>query len=184
MLAICGDCSCTAKCERNPATYVEPDILILGKALSGGAYPVSAVLANNEVMDVLKPGQHGSTYGGNPLACHIAMVAMNVLIDEKLMVNARKMGKIFRARIDELCEKYAILKSVRGRGLLNAILINDTPESKTAWNICMIMAENGLLAKPTHGNIIRFAPPLVITEDQINDCCSIIEQSVRQYLNA
>ena len=184
MLAICGDCSCTTKCERNPATYVEPDILILGKALSGGAYPVSAVLANNEVMDVLKPGQHGSTYGGNPLACHVAMAAMDVLIDEKLMVNARRMGQIFRSRITELCEKYAILKSVRGRGLLNAILINDTPESKTAWNICMIMAENGLLAKPTHGNIIRFAPPLVITEDQINDCCSIIEQSVRQYLNA
>ena len=184
MLAICGDCSCTTKCERNTATYVEPDILILGKALSGGAYPVSAVLANNEVMDVLKPGQHGSTYGGNPLACHVAMAAMDVLIDEKLMVNARRMGQIFRSRITELCEKYAILKSVRGRGLLNAILINDTPESKTAWNICMIMAENGLLAKPTHGNIIRFAPPLVITEDQINDCCSIIEQSVRQYLNA
>ena len=112
------------------------------------------------------------------------MAAMDVLIDEKLMVNARRMGQIFRSRITELCEKYAILKSVRGRGLLNAILINDTPESKTAWNICMIMAENGLLAKPTHGNIIRFAPPLVITEDQINDCCSIIEQSVRKYLNA
>lgn len=183
MLAICGDCGCTTKCERNPATYVKPDILILGKALSGGVYPVSAVLANNEVMDVLKPGQHGSTYGGNPLACHIAMAAMAVLIDEKLMVNARKMGQIFRAKIKELCEKYTILKSVRGRGLLNAILINDTPESKTAWNICLIMAENGLLAKPTHGNIIRFAPPLVITEDEINDCCNIIERSVRQYLD-
>jgi len=183
MLAICGDCSCTTHCERNPATYTKPDILILGKALSGGAYPVSAVLADNDIMEVLKPGQHGSTYGGNPLACHIAMAAMDVLVDEQLMVNARKMGRIFRDRINELCEKYTVLNSVRGRGLLNAILINDTPESKTAWNICVIMAKNGLLAKPTHGNIIRFAPPLVITEDQITECCDIIERSVTQYLN-
>ena len=184
MLAICGDCSCTTKCERNPATYIKPDILILGKALSGGAYPVSAVLADNDIMDVLQPGQHGSTYGGNPLACHIAMAAMDVLVDEQLMVNARLMGRIFRDRVKELCEKYTVLRSVRGRGLLNALLINDTPESKTAWNICVIMAQNGLLAKPTHGNIIRFAPPLVITADQIEECCDIIERSVTQYLNA
>ena len=184
MLAICGDCDCSTTCERNPATYIKPDILILGKALSGGAYPVSAVLADNEIMDVLKPGQHGSTYGGNPLACHIAMAAMDVLIEEKLMVNARNMGKIFRSKMNELCEKYAVLKSVRGRGLLNALLINDTPESTTAWDICLIMADNGLLAKPTHGNIIRFAPPLVITKNQIEDCCDIIERSVIQYLDA
>ncbi len=184
MLAICGDCTCVTNCERNPDTYTKPDILILGKALSGGAYPVSAVLADNEVMDVLKPGQHGSTYGGNPLACHIAMAAMDVLIEEQLMLNARKMGEIFRSRVRELCEKYAVLLSVRGRGLLNAILINDTPESKTAWNICVLMAENGLLAKPTHGNIIRFAPPLVITESQIDECCNIIERSVVQYMNS
>ena len=172
------------RCERNPATYIKPDILILGKALSGGAYPVSAVLADNDIMDVLQPGQHGSTYGGNPLACHIAMAAMDVLVDEQLMVNARLMGRIFRDRVKELCEKYTVLRSVRGRGLLNALLINDTPESKTAWNICVIMAQNGLLAKPTHGNIIRFAPPLVITADQIDECCDIIERSVTQYLNA
>ena len=182
LLAICGDCTCQAKCEQQ-ATYVRPDILILGKALSGGAYPVSAVMADNHIMNVLRPGQHGSTYGGNPVACVIAMTAMDVLHDERLAQNARKMGIIFRARMNHVVQNYSIVKSVRGRGLLNALLINDTPESKTAWNLCVDLAKNGLLAKPTHGNIIRFAPPLVITEEQLHECCDIIEKTIAQYSN-
>ena len=180
LLAICGDCSCQHKCEQQ-ATYTRPDILILGKALSGGAYPVSAVLADNEVMDVIQPGQHGSTYGGNPMACAIAMTALDILYDERLMQNARELGKVFRERMQILVDKYDILSKVRGKGLLNAVVINDSPESSTAWNICLLLAENGLLAKPTHGNIIRFAPPLVMTEDQIHECCDIIEKVIKTF---
>ena len=180
LLAICGDCTCTHKCEQQE-TYTRPDILILGKALSGGAYPVSAVLANNNVMDVIKPGQHGSTYGGNPMACAIAMTALDILYDEQLMQNARKLGKIFRERMSAVCDKYNIAKSVRGKGLLNAVLINDTPESSTAWDICVALKDAGLLAKPTHGNIIRFAPPLVMTEEQVHECCDIIEKVIAAF---
>lgn len=157
---------------------VHPDILILGKALSGGMYPVSAVLADNHIMDVIKPGQHGSTYGGNPIACAVAMEALKIVTDEKLAEHAYDMGVIFRNRMQEMIEKTDLVNSVRGRGLLNAILINDTPDSSTAWNICMELKENGLLAKPTHGNIIRFAPPLVMTEEQLDKCCTIIEQVI------
>ena len=160
---------------------VKADMLILGKALSGGAYPVSAVLANNEIMDVIKPGQHGSTYGGNPLACAVAIEALEVVKDERLAENAQKLGEIFRKRMNRMIEKTDLVTLVRGRGLLNAIVINDSPESKTAWNICLKMAENGLLAKPTHGNIIRFAPPLVMTEEQVHECCDIIEKTIMNF---
>ena len=180
MLAICGDCTCMHKCERQ-ATYTKPDILILGKALSGGAYPVSAVLADDSIMEVIKPGQHGSTYGGNPMACAVAMTALDVLVEEQLMVNARILGKLFRSRMQVLTEKYNIVKLVRGKGLLNAVIINDSPDSSTAWDICVSMSAEGLLAKPTHGNIIRFAPPLVMTEEQLNECCDIIERVIKQY---
>ncbi len=155
---------------------VRPDMVILGKALSGGVFPVSAVLADDEIMLTIKPGEHGSTFGGNPLACAVAKAAMEVLVEEKLAENAFEMGKIFRARMQAIIAKRPDLVTlVRGKGLLNAIVINDTEDSKTAWNICVQLAENGLLAKPTHGNIIRFAPPLVMTEEQLRDCCDIIE---------
>ena len=160
---------------------VRPDVLILGKAISGGMYPVSVVLADDRIMLVLKPGEHGSTYGGNPLACAVAMEALQVLKDENLAENAQKMGEIFRSRMQALVEKSDLAVLVRGRGLLNALVINDTEESDTAWRICLALKENGLLAKPTHGNIIRFAPPLVITEEQINDCCTIIEKVVLNF---
>jgi ornithine--oxo-acid transaminase len=137
---------------------VKPDILILGKALSGGVLPVSAVLADDEIMLCIKPGEHGSTYGGNPLACAVATAALQVVLDEKLAENAAEMGELFRKELSKVQSKW--VKAIRGRGLLNALEINDTQDSKTAWNICLKMAENGLLAKPTHGNIIRFAPPL------------------------
>ncbi len=180
ILAVCGNCTCKGNCERG-ATYTRPDILILGKALSGGIYPVSAVLADNEIMEVIRPGQHGSTYGGNPVACAVAMEAMQVVRDEKLAQNARYLGDIFRERMNLLAEKSDLVTLVRGRGLLNAIVINDTPDSKTAWNICLELAENGLLAKPTHGNIIRFAPPLVMTEEQLHECCDIIEKTILNF---
>ncbi len=157
---------------------VKPDILILGKALSGGVMPVSAVLANDEVMLCLKPGQHGSTFGGNPLACAVATAALEVVKDENLPANAELMGEIFRNRMQELVNKTEKAVLVRGKGLLNALVINDTEASDRAWNVCMKMSENGLLAKPTHGNIIRFAPPLVITESQIHEACDIIAHSV------
>ncbi|MEM9846368.1 MAG: ornithine--oxo-acid transaminase [Bacteroidota bacterium] len=160
---------------------VTPDILILGKALSGGVYPVSAVLANNHIMQVIHPGQHGSTFGGNPVACATAVAALKVVQDEKLAQNADRLGKVFRHRMQLLVEKSSLLSLVRGKGLLNAVVINDTPHSKTAWNICMQLAENGLLAKPTHGNIIRFAPPLVMTEEQLHECCDIIEKTVLNF---
>lgn len=180
LLAVCGNCNCQGNCERQD-TYLKPDILILGKALSGGMYPVSAVLADSAIMDVIKPGQHGSTYGGNPLGSMVAIEALEILRKENLAQNARKLGHIFRERMNELVEKSDIVKLVRGRGLLNAIEINDSPESDTAWNICLRLKENGLLAKPTHGNIIRFAPPLVMTEGQMDDCCKIIETTILTY---
>ncbi|KMQ67167.1 ornithine--oxo-acid aminotransferase [Chryseobacterium sp. FH2] len=160
---------------------VQPDILILGKALSGGMYPVSAVLANNEIMTVIKPGQHGSTFGGNPIACAVAVAALDVVAEEKLSERAEELGQLFRAEIEKVIDKSTLITKVRGKGLLNAILINDTPDSCTAWNICLKLKENGLLAKPTHGNIIRLAPPLVITEEQLLDCVKIIEKTVLEF---
>lgn len=160
---------------------VQPDILILGKALSGGMYPVSAVLANDEIMNVIKPGQHGSTFGGNPIACAVALAALNVVEEEKLSERAEKLGELFRSEINKLIEKTSLIIKVRGKGLLNAILINDTPESSTAWNLCVQLKENGLLAKPTHGNIIRLAPPLVITEEQLLDCVKILEKTILEF---
>jgi ornithine--oxo-acid transaminase len=160
---------------------VKPDILILGKALSGGTMPVSAVLANDEIMLTLKPGQHGSTYGGNPLACAVAMTSLQVLKDEKLAENAFHLGNIFRARMEKLKEKTDLITKVRGKGLLNAIVINDSEEGDLAWNICVGFKENGLLAKPTHGNIIRFAPPLVMNEEQLDECCHIIEKTILSF---
>lgn len=160
---------------------VKPDILILGKALSGGVYPVSAVLARDEIMLTIKPGQHGSTFGGNPLGCAVAIAALTVVKEEKLAENAEKLGAIFRKRMNELIDKNNLIKLVRGKGLLNAIVINDKPDSETAWNICLNLKENGLLAKPTHGNIIRFAPPLVMNEKQLHECCDIIEKTIMNY---
>ncbi len=160
---------------------VQPDILILGKALSGGMYPVSAVLANDNIMNVIKPGQHGSTFGGNPLACAVAVAALDVVEEEKLSERSQELGEIFRSEIEKLIEKTELITAVRGKGLLNAILINDTPESSTAWNLCVALKENGLLAKPTHGNIIRLAPPLVITKDELLDCIKIIEKTVLEF---
>ena len=160
---------------------VQPDILILGKALSGGMYPVSAVLANDNIMNVIKPGQHGSTFGGNPLACAVAVAALDVVAEEKLSERSQELGEIFRSEIEKLIEKTELITAVRGKGLLNAILINDTPESSTAWNLCVALKENGLLAKPTHGNIIRLAPPLVITKDELLDCVKIIEKTVLEF---
>ena len=180
LLAVCGNCSCDATCEKQ-ATYVQPDVLILGKALSGGAYPVSAVLANDSIMNVIKPGQHGSTFGGNPVAAAVAMAALGVVTDEKLAVNARKLGKIFRDELDAFIKTSNIATLVRGKGLLNAVVINDTEESDTAWNICVRLAENGLLAKPTHGNIIRFAPPLVMTEAELRACVAIIISTLKEF---
>lgn len=180
LLRVCGDCSCQNTCEQQD-TYVRPDILILGKALSGGAYPVSAVLADNDIMDVFKPGQHGSTFGGNPLGCKIAMTALDVIYEENLMQNARKLGEIFRQRMNDLKSRTDLIRLVRGKGLLNAIVINDSPDSHTAWDICVALKENGLLAKPTHGNIIRFAPPLVMTQEQLHECCDIIDRTIIQY---
>ena len=157
---------------------VKPDILILGKALSGGAYPVSAVLANDDIMLVIKPGEHGSTFGGNPVAGKTAIAALEVIEEENLAENAHRLGEIFRAEMNKLIEKTDLITAVRGKGLLSAILIDDTPESSTAWNICVAMKENGLIAKPTHGNIIRFAPPLVMTEEQLMECVKIISETV------
>jgi ornithine--oxo-acid transaminase len=180
LLAVCGNCTCQGHCEKQES-YVQPDMLILGKAISGGFFPVSAVLANDEIMGVIKPGQHGSTFGGNPLGAKIAMTALEVVRDEHLAQNARKLGKLFRERMQVLVDKYNILKLVRGKGLLNAVVINDTEDSSTAWDICVALKDNGLLAKPTHGNIIRFAPPLVITEEQLLDCCDIIERTIVEF---
>jgi ornithine--oxo-acid transaminase len=157
-----------------------PDILILGKALSGGVLPVSAVLADDEVMLCIGPGEHGSTFGGNPLACKVATAALQVVEEEGLVERAEELGKLFRSLMQEVVDRQEMASLVRGKGLLNAVVINDDEDSKTAWNICMDMAEHGLLAKPTHGNIIRFAPPLVINEEQIKECVSIIEGALER----
>jgi len=160
---------------------VKPDLLILGKALSGGVLPVSAVLANNEVMMTIGPGEHGSTYGGNPLACAVAMAALQVLKDEQLSERSHELGELFRAEMEKLILETELITLVRGKGLLNAIVINDSQKSKTAWNLCLAFAEKGLLAKPTQGNIIRFAPPLIISEAQLLECCDIIREVVLNY---
>jgi len=162
---------------------VKPDILILGKALSGGVYPVSAVLSSNEIMNVIRPGNHGSTFGGNPIAAAVAIAALEVVKDEKLAENANYLGKIFRTELNKYISKSNLVKLVRGKGLLNAILINDDENSDTAWNICLSLRDNGLLAKPTHGNIIRFAPPLVMTEEQLLDCVGIIIKTLKTFEN-
>jgi ornithine--oxo-acid transaminase len=180
LLAVCGNCTCENQCEKQ-VTYNQPDILILGKAVSGGVYPVSAVLANDNIMSVIKPGQHGSTFGGNPIAAKVAMAALEVVKEENLALNARKLGIIFRNEMNRIISKTDLVSKVRGKGLLNAIIINDTPQSSTAWNICMKLRDNGLLAKPTHGNIIRFAPPLVMTESQLMECVAIIEKTIMEF---
>jgi ornithine--oxo-acid transaminase len=180
LLATCGNCSCSDKhCSGTPE--IKPDILILGKALSGGAYPVSAVLANDAIMNVIQPGNHGSTFGGNPIAAAVGMAALEVVKDEKLAENAFVLGELFRKELNKFIPTSDLVNSVRGKGLLNAILINDTEESSTAWDICMALKENGLLAKPTHGNIIRFAPPLVMTKEELLDCVSIIIKTLKEF---
>ena len=180
LLATCGNCTCENKnCSNTPE--VKPDILVLGKALSGGVYPVSAVLANNTIMNVIKPGNHGSTFGGNPVAAAVAIAALEVVRDEQLAKNAETLGKLFRSELNKYIQTSNIVNLVRGKGLLNAIVINDSPTSKTAWNICLALRDNGLLAKPTHGNIIRFAPPLVMTNAQLLDCVQIIIKTLKEF---
>ena len=180
LLASCGECSCAKKdCSETPD--VKPDILILGKALSGGVYPVSAVLANNNIMDVITPGSHGSTFGGNPIAAAVAVAALKVIHEEQLTENAEQLGQLFRTSLNAYIKSSKIVKLVRGKGLLNAIVINDTEDSDTAWNICLRLRDNGLLAKPTHGNIIRFAPPLVMSKDQLLECISIITSTLKDF---
>ncbi|AIY13558.1 ornithine--oxo-acid transaminase [Cellulophaga baltica] len=180
LLATCGNCDCADKhCSGTPE--VKADILILGKALSGGAYPVSAVLANDAIMGVIQPGNHGSTFGGNPIAAAVGVAALEVIKNENLAQNAFDLGELFRAELNKFIPTSSIVNEVRGKGLLNAILINDTEESSTAWDICMALKENGLLAKPTHGNIIRFAPPLVMTKEQLLDCVAIITNTLQKF---
>ncbi len=180
LLATCGNCSCPEKnCSGTPR--VKPDVLILGKAISGGVFPVSAVLANADIMDVIRPGNHGSTFGGNPLACAVAMAALEVVKEERLAENAHYLGEIFRKEMSQLIKDSTLVRLVRGKGLLNAIVINDEEESSTAWDICMALKENGLLAKPTHGNIIRFAPPLIMTEEQLLDCVGLIRKTILEF---
>tara|TARA_B110000003_G_C16623796_1_gene524082 strand:- start:219 stop:1457 length:1239 start_codon:yes stop_codon:yes gene_type:complete len=162
---------------------IKPDILILGKALSGGILPISAVLSSDEIMLTIKPGQHGSTYGGNPLACRVAQVALEVIKEENLAENAFKLGELFRDEMNNIIQKSELLNLVRGKGLLNALAINDSPESSTALDICKALKNNGLLAKPTHGNIIRFAPPLTINQSELLKCCKIIEKTILNFKN-
>jgi ornithine--oxo-acid transaminase len=181
LLAVCGNCTCENKCEQQAATYARPDILILGKALSGGVYPVSAVLADDHIMMVIQPGQHGSTFGGNPIAAKVAIAALTAVDEEHLIQNARQLGTRFRKEMQRVIDQNPLLVKVRGKGLLNAVVVNDSPDSDTAWRLCVALKENGLLAKPTHGNIIRFAPPLVITEAQLIECVAIIEKTVHQF---
>lgn len=180
LLATCGNCSCKEKhCSGEPE--VKPDILILGKAISGGAYPISAVLANDSIMEVIRPGNHGSTFGGNPIAAAVGIAALEVISDEKLADNADVLGALFREELNKFIPSCDLVNAVRGKGLLNAILINDTEESSTAWDICIALRDNGLLAKPTHGNIIRFAPPLVMTKEQLLDCVAIIIKTLKEF---
>lgn len=180
LLATCGNCSCVDKhCSGTPE--VKPDILILGKAISGGAYPISAVLANDPIMEVIRPGNHGSTFGGNPIAAAVGIAALKVVKDEKLAENAYALGELFRSELKQFCSQSNLVTTVRGKGLLNAIVVNDSEESSTAWELCLILKKNGLLAKPTHGNIIRFAPPLTINQAQLIDCVEIIKTSIQEY---
>ncbi len=180
LLATCGNCSCTDKnCSGTPD--VKPDILILGKALSGGVYPVSGVLANDDIMEVITPGSHGSTFGGNPVAAAVSTAALEVIKEENLAQNAEELGELFREELNKFISTSDLVVKVRGKGLLNAIVINDTEDSSTAWDICMALKENGLLAKPTHGNIIRFAPPLVMNREQLMDCVSIIIKTLENF---
>lgn len=160
---------------------VHPDILILGKALSGGTYPVSAVLSDQQIMDVIQPGQHGSTFGGNPIAAAVAVAALEVVRDENLAEKAFELGVYFRHEMDQLCSASKIASFVRGKGLLNALIINNEQQNDLAWEICLRLADNGLLAKPTHTNIIRFAPPLVITEEQLAECVEIIKSTIKAF---
>lgn len=180
LLATCGNCTCPNRdCSNTPE--VKPDLLILGKAISGGVYPVSAVLANKPIMEVITPGSHGSTFGGNPVAAKVAMAALDVVKEERLAENADKLGNLFRSLMQDYIAQSKVVRLVRGKGLLNAVVINDSPESDTAWNICMRLRDNGLLAKPTHGNIIRFAPPLVMTEAELRECVAIIVKTLREF---
>jgi ornithine--oxo-acid transaminase len=179
LLATCGNCTCEKGCENRPE--IKPDILILGKAISGGVYPVSAVLTNNQIMNVIKPGQHGSTFGGNPVAAAVAIAALEVVRDENLSKNAQRLGIILRKGLNEIAERNPLIELVRGKGLLNAIVIHCAEDSDLAWNICLRFRDYGLLAKPTHGNKIRFAPPLVITEEQIKECLLIIEKALNDF---
>ena len=180
LLATCGNCSCFDKhCSGTPE--VKPDILILGKAISGGAYPISAVLANDPIMEVIRPGNHGSTFGGNPIAAAVAIAALDVVKDEKLADNAYTLGELFRSELKQFCSQSDLVTTVRGKGLLNAILVNDTEDSSTAWELCIALKKNGLLAKPTHGNIIRFAPPLTITKEELLECIEIIKKSINEF---
>lgn len=179
LLATCGNCNCEKSCGHQPE--VKPDILVLGKALSGGVMPVSAILADDDIMLCIKPGEHGSTFGGNPLACAVAVAALEVVRDESLAENAERLGIIFRDRMQALVDKSDLATFVRGKGLLNAVGINDTEDSDTAWRICIALRDNDLLAKPTHGNIIRFAPPLVMTEEELHQCCDIIENTILSF---
>lgn len=180
LLATCGNCTCKNKdCSGTPD--VKPDILVLGKALSGGLYPVSAVMANNYIMEVIQPGNHGSTFGGNPIAAAVAIAALEVVKEENLAENADYLGNLFRAEMNKYIKCSNIVSSIRGKGLLNAIIINDDEDSDTAWNICLKLRDNGLLAKPTHGNMIRFAPPLIMTEDQLLECVSLIKKSLKEF---
>lgn len=181
LLASYGDCTCSGNCGGECENYVRADMIILGKAISGGVYPVSAVLADNEIMNVIKPGQHGSTFGGNPLAAKVAMAALEVIQEENLTENARELGKVFRDELNLFAETCSLVDKVRGKGLLNAVLINDTPDSSTAWDICVALKDNGLLAKPTHGNIIRFAPPLVMNKEELMECISIIKTTISSF---
>ena len=158
-----------------------PDVLILGKALSGGVLPVSAVLADDEIMMCIKPGEHGSTYGGNPLACAVAKTALKVIKDENLEENAMLMGNYFRKKMNDLAKESDLVNLIRGKGLLNALVINDSEDSSTGWDICLKMKEKGLIAKPTHGNIIRFAPPLVINKKEIDESCQIIRDCILNF---
>ncbi len=171
----------TGKMLASDYEAVKPDILILGKALSGGVMPVSAALANDEVMLAIKPGQHGSTFGGNPLACKVAIASLEVLIEEKLAENAFAMGAYFRSEVQKMVNEFEHLTLVRGKGLLNAIVIKPAKSGKTAWDVCVALKENGMLAKPTHGDIIRFAPPLVITKDEIDLAVSIIRKVLKDF---
>nr|WP_315166574.1 ornithine--oxo-acid transaminase [uncultured Flavobacterium sp.] len=180
LLATCGNCTCENGCENKPE--VKADILILGKALSGGVFPVSAVLANDAIMNVIKPGQHGSTFGGNPIAAAVAIAALEVIKEEKLAQNAERLGGILRNGLNEIASRNSLITLVRGKGLLNAIVINCEEDSDLAWDICLKFRDYGLLAKPTHGNKIRLAPPLVITETQIQECLSIIEKALNEFV--